>query len=75
MLAILVAGALITNTQLSQISQFWLNRLGFAPNDLWFFQLERIIISALDLQAQPQQLGVSGVIALPLLLVPVREQE
>ena len=47
MLAGLVIGALVTNTTFQEISQHWLNRSGFASNDLWYWRLERIFTSAL----------------------------
>jgi len=47
MLSSLVFGALITNTYFEQITHHWLQRTGFAPNDLWYWRLERIITSAL----------------------------
>jgi len=47
MLAGLVIGALITNTYFEQITHHWLQRTGFAPNDLWYWRLERIVTSAL----------------------------
>ena len=42
--------ALVTNTHFQEISQHWLNRIGFAPNDLWYWRLERILTSALVTQ-------------------------
>ena len=47
MLAGLSVSALVTNTYFEQITHHWLNRTGFAPNDLWYWRLERIITSAL----------------------------
>jgi hypothetical protein len=47
MLVALVIGALITNTYFDQITRHWLKRTGFAPNDLWYWRLERIFTSAL----------------------------
>ena len=47
MLAGLVVGALVTNTTFQEISRHWLNRIGFAPNDLWYWRLRRIFTSAL----------------------------
>lgn len=47
MLIGLVSAALMTNTYFEQISQHWLNRAGFAPNDLWYWRLERLFTSAL----------------------------
>jgi hypothetical protein len=40
-------GALITNTTFKGISHHWLQHVGFAPNDLWYWRLERIVTSAL----------------------------
>ncbi len=39
--------ALTTNTFFQQITKHWLNRTGFAPNDLWYWRLERLFSSAL----------------------------
>lgn len=47
LLTCLIMGALVTNTHFQELSQHWLNRVGFAPNDLWYLRLERIITSAL----------------------------
>jgi len=47
MLTGLDVGALVTNTYLEQITVPWLNRIGFAPNDLWYWRLERMFTSAL----------------------------
>jgi hypothetical protein len=47
MLAGLVIGALVTNTYFEQITRHWLNRTGFAPNDLWYWRIERMFTSAL----------------------------
>jgi hypothetical protein len=46
-LAILTLAALITNTQIDNLSHYWLNRLGFAPRDLVHLHWDRIITSAL----------------------------
>jgi hypothetical protein len=43
----LIVVALLTNTHLEQISQQWLNRLGFTPRDLWFMRLERLLTSVM----------------------------
>lgn len=43
----LVIAALMSNTYFEQISRRWLNRTGFAPNDLWYWRLERLFTSAL----------------------------
>jgi hypothetical protein len=47
MLSALALGALVTNTYFEQITHHWLNRTGFAPNDLWYGRLERMFTSAL----------------------------
>ena len=47
MLTALLAGALATNTHTDDLSPHWLNRLGFAPADIWFLRLERLFTSAL----------------------------
>jgi hypothetical protein len=47
MLAGLAVGALVTNTFVQSITQHWLNRAGFAPNDLWYWRLERVFTSTL----------------------------
>lgn len=39
--------ALVTNTTLQSITRHWLNRTGFAPNDLWYWRIERMFSSAL----------------------------
>jgi hypothetical protein len=46
-LGILIFITLITNTQVNNLSRFWLNRLGFAPRDLIHLHWGRIITSAL----------------------------
>lgn len=43
----LVIGGLITNTTVEQLTSHWLNHTGFAPNDLWYWRLERLFTSAL----------------------------
>lgn len=45
-LLVLGISALITNTYFEQITHHWINRTGFAPNDLWYWRLERIFTSA-----------------------------
>lgn len=47
MLAGLIIGALMTNTYFEKITHHWLNRTGFASNDLWYWRLERLFTSAL----------------------------
>jgi hypothetical protein len=39
--------ALVTNTYFQEITRHWLNRTGFAPNDLWYWRIERMFTSAL----------------------------
>lgn len=39
--------ALVTNTTFESITHHWLNRTGFAPNDLWYWRVERMFSSAL----------------------------
>lgn len=46
MLSSLALAALITNTYFEQITHHWLERTGFAPNDLWYWRLERMFTSA-----------------------------
>ncbi len=46
-LAGLVITALVTNTTFQNITHHWLNRTGFAPNDLWYGNIERMFTSAL----------------------------
>lgn len=46
MLAGLIFIALMTNTHSESLASEWLNRLGFAPNDLWYGRLERLFTSA-----------------------------
>lgn len=43
----LVIVALLTNTYFENITHHWLNRTGFAPNDLWYWRIERMFSSAL----------------------------
>jgi len=47
MLIGLLLAAAFTNTYFEQITSHWLNRVGFAPNDLWYWRFERIFTSAL----------------------------
>jgi hypothetical protein len=44
-LAGLVIAALVTNTYFQEITRHWLNRTGFASNDLWYWRLERLFTS------------------------------
>jgi hypothetical protein len=46
-LAGLAIAALVTNTTFQGITRHWLNRTGFAPNDLWYWRVERMFTSAL----------------------------
>ena len=46
MLSGLIIAALVTNTYFQEITGHWLNRTGFAPNDLWYGRLERLFTSA-----------------------------
>lgn len=46
-LAILTVVALFTNTTFQSITDHWLYRTGFAPNDLWYGRVERLFTSAL----------------------------
>lgn len=46
-LAGLFIAALVTNTTFQNITHNWLNRTGFAPNDLWYGNIERMFSSAL----------------------------
>jgi hypothetical protein len=39
-------GGLFTNTFFEQITQHWLNRTGFSPDDLWYLRVERMFSSA-----------------------------
>jgi hypothetical protein len=39
--------ALVTNTYFQEITKHWLNRTGFAPNDLWYWRIERMFTSVL----------------------------
>jgi len=47
MLVALGATAVFTNTHLSILTKGWLERLGYAPRDLWLFNWERLVTSAL----------------------------
>lgn len=47
MLFLLGSGALLTNTHTDNLAPHWLNRLGFAPADVWFLRWERLFTSAL----------------------------
>lgn len=47
MLFIIGIAGLLTNTYIESITHHWLNRVGFAPNDLWYWRLDRVFVSAL----------------------------
>jgi hypothetical protein len=47
MLAGFVVIAVLTETHNASLSDAWLMRLGFAPNDLWFLRIERLFTSAM----------------------------
>jgi hypothetical protein len=47
MALILLAVAVWTKTHADKLSTRWLNRVGFAPYDLWFWRWERLFTSAL----------------------------
>ncbi len=46
MVIILIGVAWWTNSALQALTQEWMNRLGFAPRDLWFLRWWRLILSA-----------------------------
>lgn len=46
MLTLLLLVAWGTNSYIQELENSWLNRLGFAPRDFWFFHWERLILSA-----------------------------
>jgi len=64
MLTSLTFVGLMTNTHLQQISRWWVDRLGFAPRDLWFLHLERLFTSALVTQGAGVFWQALGMIAL-----------
>jgi hypothetical protein len=47
MLLSISIASLVTNTTFQSITRHWVNRIGFAPNDLWYWRLERLVTSAL----------------------------
>jgi hypothetical protein len=47
MLGGLFLAALLTETYFEEISDHWMNLIGFAPNDLWYWRVERLFTSAL----------------------------
>jgi len=47
LLGVLVAAALVTETASGRLTAEWLERVGFAPRDLWELELGRLFTSAL----------------------------
>lgn len=47
LLGILIFVAMLTNTYFEQLTSRWLEHTGFAPNDLWYWRVERMFSSAL----------------------------
>lgn len=47
MMAGLILTGIVTNTYFEQITRHWVNRIGFAPRDLWHMHYERMLTSAL----------------------------
>jgi hypothetical protein len=47
MIILLCLVAWWTNSYYHELAEIWVNRLGFAPRDFWFFRWERLILSAL----------------------------
>jgi hypothetical protein len=47
MVLILLLAAWWTHSYFEELAEMWVNRLGFAPRDFWFFRWERLISSAL----------------------------
>jgi hypothetical protein len=47
MLVLMAVVGIFTNTHVQQISEHWIDRLGFAPHDLLFLRWERMVTSAL----------------------------
>lgn len=47
MLLVITLAGLLTNTTFERITHHWINRIGFAPNDLWYWRLDRVFASAL----------------------------
>ena len=64
MLVVLGATAVFTNTHLSTLTKGWLERLGYAPRDLWLFNWERLFTSALVTFGQTIFWQALGMIAL-----------
>jgi hypothetical protein len=47
LLAVLVVAAIVTETASGRLTSEWLERVGFAPRDLWELELGRLFTSAL----------------------------
>ena len=47
MVGLLLLVAWGTHSYFQDLARVWVNRLGFAPSDFWFFRWERLILSAL----------------------------
>jgi hypothetical protein len=47
MIVLLILVAWWTNSTFQELTRAWINRLGFAPRDLWFFRWERLVLSAM----------------------------
>ncbi len=47
MVLLLLLVAWWTQSYYQELARAWINRLGFAPRDFWFFRWERLILSAL----------------------------
>ena len=43
----LILIAFLTHTYFDQIALEWIERIGFAPNDLWYWRVERLFTSAM----------------------------
>jgi hypothetical protein len=46
MIILLLVVAWGTHSYFQELEKLWVNRLGFAPRDLWFFRWERLFVSA-----------------------------
>jgi hypothetical protein len=46
MVILLILVAWWTNSTFQELTRAWINRLGFAPRDLWFLRWERLVLSA-----------------------------
>jgi hypothetical protein len=62
-LALLTIATIVTNTNGSRISNAWLARVGFAPDDLWRWEWERLFTSALVTHGQQTFWGAWLIIA------------